>query len=95
MDKDKMLELSDIHEAAFCEIEGTGVQTAKRAGRVYWLVPADERTYEALARLRKDSPIPVLTFIRHLKRMRVIMLDYRNTENGITDKETDYGRTDF
>jgi hypothetical protein len=65
---------------------------------VYWAVPADEQTYAALARLREDPPVPALTFIRHLKRMRAIMLDYRNNtgkENGITDMETGHGRTDF
>ena len=78
----KTLELSDIYDAVFCEIIGIQVETIKRAGRVYWLVPADQRTYEALAGLREDPLVPALTFIRHLKKMRAVMLDYRANENG-------------
>jgi hypothetical protein len=92
----KMLELSDLNEAAFLEIEGIEVKTTKRAGRVYWTVPADQRTYEALARLREDPLVPALTFIRHLKKLRAVMLDARSNGNGyeIRGKETDHGRAD-
>ena len=79
---DKALELADINDATFLEIEGIEITTTKRAGRVYWVVPADERTYAALAKLREDPPVPILTFIRHLKKMRAVMLDYRNMKEG-------------
>jgi hypothetical protein len=74
----KILELSDIYDATICSVEGIPLIQAKRSGRVYWEVPANARTYEVLARLREDPPVPILTFIRHLKRIRAMMLDYRS-----------------
>jgi hypothetical protein len=80
-DTGKTLELSDIHDATYCEVEDIPVTQAKRSGRVYWTVPANARTYAVLAKLREDPPVPVLTYIRRLKRMRAMMLDYRSQPN--------------
>ncbi|MGD0661626.1 MAG: hypothetical protein ABSD38_26485 [Syntrophorhabdales bacterium] len=78
----RTLELSDINDATFCSLfDDIPVTQAKRAGRVYWLVPASPRTYEVLAKLREDPPVPILTFIRHLKKMRAMMLDYRDRKD--------------
>ena len=81
-DNNKSLELEDIHDASFCALEDIPVRFTKRGGRVYFIVPANEHTFRILARIRENPPIPILDFIRHLKRMRAMMLDYRDGGNG-------------
>jgi hypothetical protein len=79
---DKSLELADINAAAFLSLQDIPVTLINRAGRVYFVVPAEDRTYRELARLQSDPEVHILSFINHLKRWRSLMLDARGNGHG-------------
>ena len=78
------LELADINTAGFLSLSSIPIELTNRDGRVFFLVPAEERTYRELARLQSNPMVPALDFISHLKRLRGRMHDARTTheENG-------------
>jgi hypothetical protein len=82
MAMDKTLELADINAAAFLSLQDIPVTLINRAGRVYFVVPAEDRTYRELARLQSNPEVPILDFINRLKRLRSQMLDARDYGNG-------------
>jgi hypothetical protein len=79
---DKTLELADINAACFLSLQDIPISLTTRAGRVYFIVPADDQTYRELARLQSNPPVPALDFINRLKRLRSQMLDARDNGNG-------------
>jgi len=80
---DKTLELADINAACFLSLQDIPITLTTRAGRVFFIAPAEDRTYRELARLQTDPEVPVLTFINRLKRLRSQMLDARDNGNGV------------
>jgi hypothetical protein len=78
MEQERTLLLSDIHDVAFCSLSNISFSQVKRGTRVYWEVPANPETYKILAELREDPLVPILTYIQHLKKLRAMMLDYRD-----------------
>lgn len=88
---DKTLELTDINAAAFLSAQNIPITLITRSGRVFFIAPAEDKTYRELARLQSNPPVPILDFINRLKRLRSQMLDAR--DNGDALRRTDYGRT--
>lgn len=74
---DKSFELADINTVCFLSLRGRRMTLTNRAGRVYCIVPAEDRTYRELARLQGNPSVPILDFINRLKRLRAQMLDAR------------------
>ena len=79
---DKVLELADINAVAFLSLQDIPITLINRAGRVFFSVPAEDRTYRELARLQSDPEVHILSFINHLKRWRSLMLDARENGHG-------------
>ena len=49
---DRTLELADIHTACFLILQDIDIVLINRAGRVYFVAPAEERTYKELVDFR-------------------------------------------
>ena len=87
MDNGKTLELADIHAACFLLLQDIPITLTTRAGRVFFIDPAEERTYRELARLQSNPPVPALDYINRLKRLRSQMLDARDNGNGMRHED--------
>ena len=80
------LELTDLNTAAYLSLQNIPVTLITRKGRVFFTVPADERTYRELAAFQGNPLVPALDLISHLKRLRGKMLDARNAPDGQGDE---------
>lgn len=85
---DKTLELTDINTACFLSLQEIPITLETRSGRVYFVVPAEDRTYREMARLQANPPVPALDFINRLKRLRSQMLDARDNGYGVRNGRT-------
>ena len=76
------IELTDLNVAGFLSLQNIPVTLVTRQGRVFFLVPGDDRTRKELARFQGDPLVPALSLISHIKRLRGKMLDAREGRNG-------------
>jgi hypothetical protein len=76
------IEINDLNVAGFLSLQNIPITLITRQGRVFFLVPGDDRTREELARFQGDPLVPALSLISHIKRLRGKMLDARSGRDG-------------
>lgn len=95
MAKVNRLPLYDIHQVSWLDYKGIQSTQSNQAGRVVFEVPATEETYRLLREYQDNPTIPLLDFIRSLRRTRARMLEARDG-NDRRERETRNGnRKDF
>jgi len=84
------LPLNDIYEVSWLHYNGIEANEVKQGGRVVFEVPAIEETYRLLREYQEGPTVPLLDFVRALRRVRARMLDVRDG-NGKRNWSTAYG----
>jgi hypothetical protein len=72
------IRLFDIHDAAFLAFKGIKADLVLRGTRVVFEVPDTGEVKDLLQSFNENPEIPVLDFVRILKRLRAHMLDLRD-----------------
>ncbi len=86
-EKKESIELNDLNTAAYLSLRDIPITLITRNQRVFFTVPADQRTYRELAAFQSNPLVPALDLISHQKRLRGRMLDARNaSDNGQGDE---------
>jgi uncharacterized NAD(P)/FAD-binding protein YdhS len=86
MEKKNGLELTDLNTAAYLSLQNIPITLVTRRGRVFFIAPAEDRTYRELATLQSNPSVGALDLISHLKRLRGKMLDARSAPDGQGDE---------
>jgi len=88
MAKTSRLPLWDIHQVSWLDYNHTEVTETERDGRVVFEVPATEKTYQLLQQYQTNPMVPLLDFVRSLRRVRARMLSLRDGK-----RERNHGRS--
>ncbi|MBA4416489.1 MAG: hypothetical protein C0392_01055 [Syntrophus sp. (in: bacteria)] len=71
--------LYDIHDVAFLKLKGIEIGLVLQGTRVLFEAPDTEEVKKLLQAFNENPPVPILNFIRTLKRLRAQMLDLRDS----------------
>jgi hypothetical protein len=68
----------DIHLSAYLDYRGIAPVLFKEHGRVIFNFPNDSMTYRTISEYNANPQIPLLDYIRHLRKLRSMMLSMRD-----------------
>ncbi len=68
----------DIHLSSYLAYRGVEPVLVKGGTRVVFHFPNDSQTHRLIAEFNTNPTLPVLDFIKHLRKLRAQMLSMRN-----------------
>lgn len=73
MEVEKVISITDVHAAAFLELNGIPAELTNLNGSVIFTFPSTDKATNLLEQFARDCSVPIQSFIRHLRIMRARM----------------------